>query len=55
MSKRITPEEAEWRAGKYLGDANEALERGDPVKADRLFQKAQYWHDRANALLGQGS
>jgi hypothetical protein len=37
---------------RYLGDANEAEERGQKAKASKLFDKAQYWLDRYNKLAG---
>jgi hypothetical protein len=37
---------------KYLADANEAAERGKNEKADRLYEKGQYWLDRYNRLVG---
>lgn len=43
---------AEQLASKYLGDANEASERGQKAKAERLYEKSQYWLDRMNKLLG---
>lgn len=39
-------------AGRYLGNANEAEERGDHAKAEKLYAKSQYWLDRLNKLLG---
>jgi hypothetical protein len=39
-------------ASRYLGDANDAEERGDLAKADKLYAKAQYWLDRYNKLVG---
>lgn len=44
--------DAEVRGGRYLADANEAAERGDKVKAEKLYDKAQYWLDRYNKLAG---
>lgn len=41
----------EW-CNRYLADANEALERGDKAKADRLYEKSGYWRDRYNKLAG---
>ncbi len=43
---------AEDRASKWLGDANEAGERGQKAKEERCLAKAQYWLDRANKLRG---
>jgi hypothetical protein len=39
---------------RYLGNANEAEERGQYVKAERLYAKSQYWRDRYNHLTGNG-
>ncbi|AZG88583.1 hypothetical protein N032_24545 [Pseudomonas syringae pv. pisi str. PP1] len=45
--------EAENRAGQWLADGNQAREAGRTVKAERCFQKAQFWLDRANLLSGR--
>ena len=44
--------EAEHFANRYLGDANEADERGNKGKAERLYAKCQFWLDRYNKLAG---
>lgn len=44
--------EADERGNRYLADANEALERGDKAKAEKLLAKGQYWLDRYNKLVG---
>ena len=44
--------EAEQRASKWLADGNEAEERGNAAKAEKCFEKAQYWLDRLNRLEG---
>lgn len=44
--------DAEERGNMYLADANEASERGDHVKAEKLYEKGQYWLDRYNKLTG---
>ena len=44
--------QADIMASRYLGDANEAAERGQQAKADRLYVKCQYWLDRYNKLSG---
>ena len=44
--------EAGERASKWLADGNEAEERGDLAKAERCFEKAQFWLDRFNKLAG---
>ena len=45
--------DAETRASQWLADGNEAKEAGRTVKAERCFQKAQFWLDRANLLSGR--
>jgi hypothetical protein len=50
LSERIA--DADDRGGRYLADANEAAERGDTVKAEKLYDKVQYWLDRSNKLRG---
>lgn len=44
--------DAEERASRWLADANELAERGQTEKAERLYQKAQFWLDRYNKLAG---
>ena len=44
--------EADERGSRYLADANEAAERGQAAKAERLYEKGQYWLDRYNKLAG---
>lgn len=44
--------EADARGNKYLSDANEAAERGDHAKAEKLYAKGQFWLDRLNKLAG---
>lgn len=46
--------EADARGGRYLADANEAAERGQTEKAERLYEKGQFWLDRSNKLRGDG-
>lgn len=45
-------QEADERGNRYLADANEASERGDKVKAEKLYAKGQFWMDRYNKLVG---
>lgn len=45
---------AEEFGSRYLADANEAAEKGNQAKADKLYEKGQYWLDRANTLRGWG-
>jgi hypothetical protein len=44
--------DADMNSARYLGDANEASERGEKAKANKLYEKSQYWLDRLNKLLG---
>ncbi len=39
---------------RYLADANEAAEQGKTAKAEKLYEKSQYWLDKANAARGWG-
>jgi hypothetical protein len=50
LSERIA--DADDRGGRYLADANEAAERGNKAKAEKLYAKVQYWLDRSNKLRG---
>jgi hypothetical protein len=34
------------------GDANEADEKGDHIKAEKLYERGQYWLDLPNKLRG---
>jgi hypothetical protein len=42
--------DAEARGCKYLADANEAQESGKRELAEKLYDKGQFWLDRANQL-----
>ena len=48
LNERIA--DADALASRYLADANEAAEAGKQAKADKLFAKAQFWHDRYTLL-----
>jgi hypothetical protein len=50
LSERVA--DADDRGGRYLADANEAAERGDTAKAEKLYEKGQYWLDLSNKLRG---
>ncbi len=52
LSERIA--DADDRGGRYLADANEAVERGNRQKAEKLYEKGQYWLDLSNKLRGCG-
>lgn len=45
-------QEADDRGSRYLGDANEANERGEKAKAEKLYARGQFWLDRYNKLMG---
>ena len=44
--------EAEIRGSHFLAEGNEAAERGQHDKAEKLYAKSQYWLDRFNKLSG---
>jgi hypothetical protein len=44
--------EAEHRCARWLADGNAAAEAGNREKAERCYQKSQYWLDRWNRLAG---
>ena len=46
--------QADILASRYLGNANEASERGNQERAEKLYQKSQYWLNRYNLLTGNG-
>jgi len=50
LSEKIA--DADVRGGRYLADANDAAERGQFEKAERLYAKGQFWLDRSNKLRG---
>ena len=56
MAKRPLKErilQADILAGRYLGNANEAAEKGELEKCARLYDKSQFWLDRFNLLTNQ--
>jgi len=44
--------EAEMRGSHWLAEANQAAERGNHDKAEKLYAKSQFWLDRYNKLAG---
>lgn len=50
LQEKIT--EAHERSSHWLAEANEASERGDNAKAEKLYAKSQVWLDRLNKLSG---
>lgn len=45
--------DAEARCSRWLADGNEATEKGNAVKAEKCFKKAQFWLDRFNKICGR--
>lgn len=52
LAERIA--DADARGGDLLAQANEAAEAGKSSKAERLYQRGQYWVDMSNRLRGNG-
>lgn len=50
LAERII--EAEMLGSRWLANGNEAAERGDSARAERCYDKAQFWLDRYNLLAG---
>lgn len=50
--KKLTIADVEERGSHWLAEGNEAEEKGNKKKAERCFEKSQYWLDRANKLRG---
>jgi hypothetical protein len=44
--------QAEQQASKWLADGNSWEERGNHIKAEKCYDKSQYWVDRYNKLAG---
>ena len=44
--------EAEVRGSFWLAEGNEARERGNLTKAEKCYDKSQFWLDRYNKLAG---
>lgn len=44
--------DADEHGGRWLAKANDLADRGETEKAERCYEKAQYWLDRSNKLLG---
>ncbi|MEP1930748.1 MAG: hypothetical protein ABJJ37_05690 [Roseibium sp.] len=55
MAKKALRErinDADFWCQKWLGDGNEYAERGNHEKAERCYEKSQFWLDRLNTLEG---
>jgi len=50
--KRAAIIEAEENASRYLADGNAADEMGKAAKAEKLWDRGQFWLDRFNKLSG---
>jgi hypothetical protein len=50
LQEKVT--EASERAAHFLAEGNEAAERNQQDKAEKLYAKSQHWLDRMNKLLG---
>lgn len=50
LSEKIA--DADMRGSHLLAEANEASERGQREKAEKLYARGQYWLDRSNKLRG---
>ena len=50
LSERIA--DADARGSHWLAEANEAADRGQKAKAEKLYEKGQYWLDLSNKLRG---
>ena len=45
--------DAEWRGSHWLAEGNYYAERGMKAKAEKCYEKSQYWLDRANKKRDQ--
>jgi len=45
----------EIKAARWLHAGNLAAESGKHAQAERLYTRSQYWHDKMNAALGNGT
>jgi len=52
LSDRIA--DADIKGGYWLSKANDAADRGEHEKAERMYAKGQKWLDISNKLLGNG-
>jgi hypothetical protein len=47
--------EFEVEAARWLHEGNLATESGEHARAERMYTRSQYWHDKMNAALGNGT
>lgn len=52
LNQRIA--DADALASRWLADGNEAAEAGHPAKAEKCYERSQYWKDRYTLLTNQG-
>lgn len=45
--------DADALANRWLADGNEAAEAGQPAKAEKCYERSQYWKDRYTLLTNQ--
>ena len=45
--------DAEVRASKWLADGNQEHEKGNKNKAEKCYEKAQFWLDKYNKIMGR--
>ena len=50
LKRRIM--DADERASRWMADGNEASEAGNTSKAEKCYEKSQFWRDRFNKLSG---
>lgn len=50
--RRIAEYEA--KAAQWLGNANEQAEQGNKMRAQRMYDRSEYWLSKANVLRGNG-
>jgi hypothetical protein len=53
---KVSPNKAreyEVKAARWLYEANIAAESGKKDKAEKLYAKSQFWHDKMNKALGR--
>ena len=53
QANRLKAIDAEDRSNRWLADGNEAAEAGNKVKAERCYEKGQFWLDRFNRLTAR--
>lgn len=51
LAQRIA--DADALANRWLADGNEASEIGNLAKAEKCYEKSQYWKDRYTLLTNQ--